>query len=525
MKAIIAWKCPQTFTVPNGKVMFQSRSGVTAVFTCDSGFTLRGTNVSHCQTDGHWSASAPTCVPNGQKSSHAEIENIVLNPGHSVNISCFPNGQSHVFWTTNGSISGMIFYESNALVLSTQVKGVHICFSYNSRKVVVLKAVRVVISNEVSPDPISRTCEFTFKNKTTSLTSRTGTKVIISCDVDSRTAVTSWFKNGKEITEENRSPLKSYYVIPNLQLSDEGNYTCVVSEKYCSKTKSVVVKVQNSNESSFSYMCGQPVANNTRRNKRVIDGSRASPLSAPWMGMLSIDREPPFCGCTLISDSWIITAAHCFKSVNNGVTSVMSPEEIRRKVRVKFGKQQRRQIEKDEVVRSMRNLIIHPKYKPVSSLQNVAIEHDIALGKLNEPVTFQPTVLPICLPPLGFMANLPSNILGVVTGWGRVSVRDSVMALTLQEAYLPLVNNSSCQQSTNYVITDNMLCAGYAESYRPDTCFGDSGGPFVLQKSDSWYLAGVVSWGEGCSSPKKFGIYTKVENYVPWIQSVLVENS
>lgn len=204
---------------------------------------------------------------------------------------------------------------------------------------------------------------------------------------------------------------------------------------------------------------------------------------------------------------------------------MISPQEIRNKIRVKFGKQQRRQVEKGEMIRGVQKMIPYPDYRPNSSSPNITSEHDIALVQLDAPVVFGSNILPICLPPPGFTKSVPIGSLGMVTGWGRVSVRDSVMALTLQKAYLPLVNNSSCQASTGYVITENMLCAGYAESFRPDTCFGDSGGPFILKKHDTWFLIGIVSWGEGCSTPRKYGIYTKVENYVPWIQSVLDSDS
>uniref|UniRef100_A0A8C3HYP4 Vitamin K-dependent protein C n=1 Tax=Chrysemys picta bellii TaxID=8478 RepID=A0A8C3HYP4_CHRPI len=70
------------------------------------------------------------------------------------------------------------------------------------------------------------------------------------------------------------------------------------------------------------------------------------------------------------------------------------------------------------------------------------------------------------------------------------------------------------------LITDNMFCAGYAAKAH-DACKGDSGGPFAVSYHDTWYLLGIVSWGEGCAEERKYGAYTRVANYVPWIKEVI----
>ncbi|GFR13366.1 coagulation factor X [Trichonephila clavata] len=521
-------QCPKTLSLKNGKVRFQSRGGVTAVFTCDTGFTLRGSNVSHCQTDGHWSVSEPTCISNDLRCPASEIESISLLPGRTVNISCSKDStfvDAHYFWTANGSFIENNLSNKDTLVISPKTPGLYLCLTISSDEISIMRAVKIVL-NQIKPvDLTFEKCNLTFKNFSENVSTLFGTNISLSCEGSLLSNKIYWLKDGNIVSDLHGAYSKAYLNITNIQTTDEGNYTCIVHEKnnqQCSSIKSMIVKVEKLTQLTSGFVCGQPVST-TRRWKRVIDGSRAAPLSAPWMCMLTMDREPPFCGCSLISDKWVVTAAHCFRSANKLNSTFMSQEEVYKKIRVKFGKQQRRQIEKGEIVRRIQNLVIHPQFMLDSTIRNLTNEHDIALLKLNEAIVFQSSILPICLPPLGFMDSVPPGTLGIVTGWGRVSVRDSIMALTLQEAYLPLVNNSSCQQSSNYAITDNMLCAGYAESYRPDTCSGDSGGPFVLQKLNSWYLIGIVSWGEGCSSPKKFGIYTRVDKYVTWIQSILKE--
>ena len=52
-----------------------------------------------------------------------------------------------------------------------------------------------------------------------------------------------------------------------------------------------------------------------------------------------------------------------------------------------------------------------------------------------------------------------------------------------------------------------------------DTCLYDTGGPLVTKADvDAGYaLIGVVSFGDGCGDPNKYGVSTEFSNYMDWV--------
>uniref|UniRef100_A0AC34F4F8 Neurotrypsin n=1 Tax=Panagrolaimus sp. ES5 TaxID=591445 RepID=A0AC34F4F8_9BILA len=91
----------------------------------------------------------------------------------------------------------------------------------------------------------------------------------------------------------------------------------------------------------------------------------------------------------------------------------------------------------------------------------------------------------------------------------------------LQSISLPILNRESClQMSSLYAaMSQTAFCAGYL-SGGIDACQGDSGGSFACPFYDHYYLAGIISWGDGCAEKGQPGIYTMISPYLAWIQNI-----
>lgn len=159
---------------------------------------------------------------------------------------------------------------------------------------------------------------------------------------------------------------------------------------------------------------------------------------------------------------------------------------------------------------------IHPRYNVSVSLYN----HDIALLYLKTPITFSTTVRPICIGPKAFTENLvKESSPATVSGWGRTRFLGAT-SNTLHKVEVPFTDRTECKDSSSARITRFMFCAGYYNEAK-DACQGDSGGPHANSIHNTWFLTGIVSWGEECAKVGKYGVYTRVSFYYPWIQHVM----
>ncbi|KAJ3588588.1 hypothetical protein NHX12_012180 [Muraenolepis orangiensis] len=238
--------------------------------------------------------------------------------------------------------------------------------------------------------------------------------------------------------------------------------------------------------------------------KRIVGGEDVTPGEIPWqVGLIARPSGQLFCGGSILSEVWVITAAHCL--VEGGQSFYVRAGE--HNIYAREGSEQNLEVQ-DEY--------LHPLYNATVSLYN----HDVALLRLRSPVHYTTTARPICLGPKAFTEALVREASpGTVSGWGRLRFLGATSSV-LQKVELPFAERAECKESSAQRITRYMFCAGYRDEDK-DSCQGDSGGPHTNRRHDTWFLTGIVSWGEECAKKGKYGVYTRVSHYYRWIRKVM----
>ncbi|RZC43130.1 serine protease snake-like, partial [Asbolus verrucosus] len=242
----------------------------------------------------------------------------------------------------------------------------------------------------------------------------------------------------------------------------------------------------------------------------VIGGTRASVKEFPHMAVIGfgITRKSKLswdCGGALISDLYILTAAHCMESrelgpaqaVKLGIVDIEDENDL----------QERDIVEK----------IPHPRYARASK------ENDIALIKMDRPVEFTPTVRPACLN----NNEIEINRKAFATGFGKLSYDADRGSRYLMKVTLTIYDSPPCaaalKSSFQKFVTETMLCAGEMKGGK-DTCQGDSGGPLQIVMKEPYCMYGIIgitSYGKFCGFANSPAVYTKVSSYIPWIESIV----
>ncbi|XP_058616577.1 mast cell protease 1A-like isoform X1 [Onychostoma macrolepis] len=221
----------------------------------------------------------------------------------------------------------------------------------------------------------------------------------------------------------------------------------------------------------------------------IVNGTEAKPHSRPYM--VSIQRNKKHtCGGFLVSEQFVMTAAHCFNE-GEKLTVVVGAHDYTRdsgRMGVKF-------------------YHIHPGYQPKTLL------NDIMLLQLNRKVDKSKVVNWISIPKKD--KEIKAKVKCSVAGWGKKN-NSSTPSAKLMEVDVTIIDKKECLKywRKDYSVS-RMVCAGGRGGF----CQGDSGGPLVCNN----VAVGVVSFNEkdNCDSPKRPNVYTKISKFLKWINAIL----
>ncbi|XP_035272258.1 mast cell protease 4-like isoform X2 [Anguilla anguilla] len=234
-----------------------------------------------------------------------------------------------------------------------------------------------------------------------------------------------------------------------------------------------------------------------QQDSGIVNGKEARPHSRPYMVSVQQGNEH-FCGGFLVSNSFVMTAAHCGER-RESLTVLLGAHDIskeKKSIRVKVAKYH-----------------IHPKYN-ASTLEN-----DIMLLQLKTAVQKSKKVDRIPLPKRD--EDIKPKTLCSVAGWGATET-NGALSSRLLEVNVSVVDRKLCQEIWNEPITNRMVCAGGIVGNR-GICQGDSGGPLVC----SGEAVGIVSFNykKNCTYPNRPNVYTQISKFLPWIKKYINNTS
>ncbi|XP_001353329.2 serine protease 3 [Drosophila pseudoobscura] len=237
---------------------------------------------------------------------------------------------------------------------------------------------------------------------------------------------------------------------------------------------------------------------------RITNGDLAVVGQFPYQAGLNISfgNTSTWCGGTLISHRWIVTAAHCTDGAESvtvylGAINIQDENEPGQR--------------RFEVAKS--GMIVHTNWTAST------VANDISLIRLPILVRFTDSIR---------SAGLPRRVNGsyptyeyqkaYASGWGRDSDSSDVVSPTLRFVKMPILPHTLCKMYWSGAVSENMICMSTTSG--KSTCQGDSGGPLVVMEgNDTPTLIGSTSFGTNMGCEVGFpAVFTRITSYLEWIR-------
>ncbi|XP_022218701.1 brachyurin [Drosophila obscura] len=236
---------------------------------------------------------------------------------------------------------------------------------------------------------------------------------------------------------------------------------------------------------------------------RITGGTLATRNQFPHQVglLLYVQGGAAWCGGTLISNRWIVTAAHCTDSLTTGVDVYLGAHD----------RTNAKEVGQQIIFVETKNVIVHENWSAET------ITNDISLIKLPVPIELNEHIQPAKLPAKADSYNTYSGETAIASGWGLTS--DSATAVTdiLQYIEVPIMSNSGCSPWYFGLIGGTNICIKTTGG--TSICSGDSGGPLILADGSNT-LIGATSFGIalGCEVGWP-GVFTRITSYLDWIET------